>query len=138
LEQLALIGVHFVFCLFYDCKINALIDTGANCSCISLATATKLKLSLLPLLVGESHTLFAANGTNLEIVGKLELPINIKGLIIPYIFFSILKNLHHALLLGIDFLKATKTKIDWEVTPYHFAMILSQPLLPLKSCQSHS
>jgi hypothetical protein len=88
-----------------------------------------LKLTVSPLLAGECHTLLVANGTKLEIVGKIELQVNIKGLTIPYCFL-VLENLHHALLLGIDFLNFTKAKIDLRATQFHFVMILLRPPSP--------
>jgi predicted aspartyl protease len=100
-------------------QVKALVDTGASKSCISPTMVKKLKRHPTELLSGECHFLTAANGQKINILGRLELVINIKGLNIPYAFL-IVENLPHELLLGVDFLKSAHARIDFTANNISF------------------
>jgi hypothetical protein len=58
----------------------------------------------------ENCTLLAANNVRMEAVGTVELNIEIQDLVMPHTF-SILKNLTHSSILGMDFLNANNGTI---------------------------
>jgi predicted aspartyl protease len=92
-------------------QLMALVDTGASKSCISPAVVKRLKIQPRELSPGELQYLTAANGLKVNILGHLELSVNIKGLNILYVFLFI-ENLPHELLLGVDFLQIAHARID--------------------------
>src|ERR1051325_6018242 len=59
----------------------------------------------------EEKILIVADGRLVKILGKINLPIKIDGLIIPFQFF-VMQALSQDLILGMDFLKKTKCQIN--------------------------
>lgn len=85
-----------------------IIDTGASASIINinnLPTGTKLKSM-------DNIKLITANGTNLNFMGIIDTIIKFKNINFP-IQCMVVKNLVGPNLLGIDFLKLYKAKIDF-------------------------
>jgi len=90
---------------------SALIDTGACRSVASLDLVKSLKYSLKPLDSNELGFLISANGTGMGIVGQVDLPIKIEGLI-TYHTFCVTAQVTHQLILGLDILESMDAKID--------------------------
>ena len=89
----------------------ALLDTGACLSICSLDLTKRLKYSLKSLDPGELGILFSANGTGMKILGKVELPIKIEGLL-TYHTFYVTDSVTHEIILGLEFLEKLEAKID--------------------------
>ena len=100
---------NFVFIKANFLRTKALIDTGAQKSCISENFCRKLHL--LPDYPAESKFLFTADGKPISVQGTVEVSIKIQGMSIPFTF-HVLRGLNHNMILGFDFLSATKAKID--------------------------
>ena len=57
----------------------ALTDSGANCSCVSLKFAERLKAKIMPTSKANSMRLSAADGHHLISVGTVDLTLTIQG-----------------------------------------------------------
>lgn len=102
---------NFIFVRANFMKTKALIDTGAQKSCISEAFVQKLRLSPTKQVKGEGKYLFTADGKPIQIQGTTELSVKIHGLSIPFTF-HVLRGLNHNIILGCDFLTQTNAQID--------------------------
>ena len=100
---------NFIFIKANFLRTKALIDTGAQKSCISENFSRKLHL--LPNGPAESKFLLTADGKPIPVQGTVEVSIKIQGLSIPFTF-HVLRGLNHNMILGVDFLSATKANID--------------------------
>jgi len=89
----------------------ALIDSGANCSCVWLKFAERLKAKITPTAKANSMCLSAADGHPLISVGTVDLTLTIRGLKIPQKFSC--KRCELYLLIGIDFMNSTHAFIDF-------------------------
>ena len=105
---------NFIFIKANFLKTKALVDTGAQKSCISESFCRKLHLTPTKLENGETQRLFTADGKPIPVLGTVELSVKIQGLAMPFTF-HVLKGLNHNLILGVNFLTATKSKIDMSV-----------------------
>lgn len=86
-------------------EFTSLLDTGATSSVISKALCNKLiNLGFTPQLVPEMN-LSTADGTNHLINSAIYLPVEFMGQY-KVIYFSIVDNLKHDLLFGMNFLQA--------------------------------
>ena len=112
-------------------KTRILVDTGSVRSCISQNFLRQLKLKYQPLRKGDLASLFAANGSHIKILGKIELTIKIEGLHIPFQFL-VLENLHHKIILGTDFLTNAHAVINMQERTVIFADLVEIPFLPTK------
>ena len=89
---------------------QGLVDTGAYVSCVSRTFVQKLGLSQQITALGQK-VLSTADGKPLHIIGEIELSLKFRDLIIPFTF-TVLQTLTMNLILGLDFLKHTGSKID--------------------------
>src|SRR2546425_1719072 len=92
--------------------VTALIDTGCMQSVLSERLLQRLRLFPDKLEVGDTQCLFGANGSRIQIIGKIVISIKLNGLTIPYDFL-VAKQLTHDLILGHDFLTETKALINY-------------------------
>ena len=119
----------------------ALVDTGASVSCVSEAFCRKVYPNLFekcgsPVIGKPAFTAIrGVCGETHPVLGTIELEVNINGLKIRQ-SFHIFSRLQNTVILGIDFLKTSKAKIDVAqgVISFCEGMVLS-PLLT-KSCES--
>jgi len=89
---------------------QGLVDTGAYVSCVSRTFVHKLGLSQQITTSGRK-VLSTADGKHLQIIGEIALSLKFRDLIIPSTF-TVLQTLTMNLILGLDFLKHTGSKID--------------------------
>ena len=102
---------NFVLLKVNNTVTKALIDTGANNSCVSASFVKRLSLYQNARNARSCSRLLTADGKPMTVRGIVDLSLNINGLIIP--FFHVVQHLHHQMLLGIDFLTKTRTNIDF-------------------------
>lgn len=93
-------------------RVSLLVDTGASVSCVSLPFLAKLKTppNLMLRHKQVSHVR-GVNGDLLKVVGSIELPVKIQGLIL-YHTFTVLATLYTPVILGLDFLEEHEASID--------------------------
>ena len=96
-------------------NVLALIDTGACCSAISLQTVHKLRQAGQRCIVYSTKNLniTAANGSKLEVIGKVHLRIKMGSSIItahPYV----IANLSHYFIIGTDMMRKYRMTIDYD------------------------
>jgi len=95
-----------------DTQLHALVDTGATHSCINDKVYDLLNKDLkFPLLLPDRHNLSSADGSILNVRGRVNLPLTIGNLQL-YHKFNVITNLSQDMLLGLNFLKAHKASID--------------------------
>ena len=92
-------------------KTNALCDTGASISCCNKAFLQKVLRSDSRIRPTNIQTVAGVGGEQHSVSGKVDLDINFNGLIVPFAF-HVIENLHHSLILGIDFMESFRVKID--------------------------
>jgi hypothetical protein len=94
--------------------IKTLIDTGASVSCISKTLLHKLqKLSHDRPRISQSRFqhAFGVGGEILNVQGCVSLDLDIEGTVLTHTF-HVFDRIHHALILGLDFLQDKKCSID--------------------------
>jgi len=92
--------------------LNILIDSGATYSCIDQQFALGLGLRIEPLQRGEISNLFSVNSQRVDILGKVQVEINIADLRISYTFLAV-KDLNTKILMGLDFMRCFKCTCDF-------------------------
>ena len=90
---------------------NALIDTGAYYSCVSLPFIKRLKLQSRIVPLSNQKRLFTADGKPMHVTGTIQLILDIQDCEIP-VSFCVLPRLQFNVILGIHFLRQTKANID--------------------------
>ena len=105
-------------CNFISVKIrhlitNALIDTGAFYSCVSLSFVKRLRLESHITPVSKHRRLFTADGKPMHVLGTVNLTLDIQDFEIP-VTFCVLPRLQFDVILGVQFLTQTKANIDME------------------------
>ena len=78
--------------------VQGLVDTGASVSCINERIVAKVKM-----IKSTFCCLKSANDAPLEVVGEVDMPIEVEGRCSAQKFF-VVTGLSHALILGVDFL----------------------------------
>ena len=92
-------------------KTNALCDTGASISCANKAFITKVLQTEANISPSHIKTVVGVGGEQHSVSGKIDLDICFSGVTVSY-SFHVIENLHHSLILGLDFMEAFKVKID--------------------------
>ena len=92
---------------------NALIDTGAFHSCVSLSFVRRLKMNSRIISAPKHKRLFTADGKPMHVIGTVSLILDIQDFQIPVTFY-VLPHLQFNIILGIQFLTQTKANIDME------------------------
>ena len=98
------------FSLIYR-AVHALVDSGAEKSCISEEFLKRLRMKPEPLSPDESTCLYSANKSEIRKRGTVELNEPIQGLVMPFRFY-VLQGLSYNCILGIDFLRDAQATID--------------------------
>ena len=104
-----------------------LLDTGAACSCISLAFARRLKAKITPSSLQDK--LVTADGTTLQRRGTAEVTVQLGHLQVRH-RFEVINGLRNNVIFGVDFLQNTQCVLDIQNSQVYFydqAVIL--PLL---------
>jgi len=93
-----------------------------------------MRLRISPLRKNDPKRLSAADGHALVCVGIIGLTLTIQGLKIPQTFpFLVVKDLNFKMILGLDFLNATRTNIDFNHNTLSVCDdLVIEPLLPSK------
>ena len=94
-------------------RFKFLIDSGASVSCISLPYIAKLRISPTQIQTCADTRVRGVNGALIDVVGTVELPVKICGVIMHHTF-SIIANLYTPCILGHDFLMQNDAKIDFK------------------------
>lgn len=92
-------------------KTQALVDTGASISCISTAFLNKTNFKSSKFQNCSLKEIVGVGGERHQILGKIKIPLLISGIQICSEFF-VLNELHHSVILGMDFLTTHKVSID--------------------------
>ena len=92
-------------------KVKTLVDTGAQISCVTQALVQR-SFPNIELQRSKLHCVSGVCGEKHLILGEVELPVKIDGLIL-YHKFHVLQRLHQTLILGVDFLKAHQANLDF-------------------------
>jgi len=100
-------------------KLDALVDTGAISTLMSVEAAKALNLKINP--TSSNRPLVSATGSELEIIGHTIVPLYFKGLQVTHTV-SIVKQLTAVFLLGSDFLSANSGSIDYTRKPPVFCL----------------
>jgi len=98
---------------------SALVDTGCARSSCSVNFAKRIKAKILPLESGDVRQLIAANCQPIHVIGRVDLDINVRGLVMPFTFL-VLDRLSHNLLLGADFLRYHSAQVDFTTNTISF------------------
>lgn len=93
-------------------KTSALCDTGASISCLSESFFNKAFLDKKP-KISESKikTIVGVGGTHHAVSGEVNLDISF-GTVTLASKFYVIKDLHHSVILGIDFMEKHKVSLD--------------------------
>lgn len=102
----------YIPCNLGKCNVYALLDCGAQVSCISLHLFSQLKEQYFKQLVVSSNQLITATKENIKTKGKYEMTIKIKKQVFLHHFY-VLDNLAEHLILGCDFMQKYKILIDF-------------------------
>ena len=94
-------------------KTYALIDTGANISVVNKKFLDKTLYSKTSLRPSSIRSVIAVNGNHVRVLGKLDMSITIGNNRKCTTTVYVLPELHHSLILGVDFLKETKAKLNF-------------------------
>jgi len=62
---------------------SALVDTGCARSSCSVSFAKRMKTKISPLEPGDVHQRIAANCQPIQVLGRVDIDINVRGLILP-------------------------------------------------------
>ncbi len=111
--------------------LRPLLDSGSQLSLVSANLIKRLNLQINPLEMGTPRNLFAANGSRLDVIGSLELPIVIKGLTFPQDVL-VISNLNESFILGVDFMRSYNVILD-----YRNCEIIIEDLLRLPIHNEH-
>ncbi len=88
-------------------SLRALVDTGANVSCVRQNPS----LPFLSSTMDYSHSLIAANGSSIPILGEVELRFTLDCGEFCHKFF-VVNSLSYEVILGLDFLATNNISLD--------------------------
>ncbi|WAQ95040.1 hypothetical protein MAR_007511 [Mya arenaria] len=92
--------------------VSALVDSGASISCIHAATFKKLSDRQVTIQNSHLKSIVGVGGERHSVLGEVCLTLKIGGLQIDQKFI-VLENLHHSLILGLDFMTKNHVRIDF-------------------------
>ena len=92
------------------CKTNALCDTGASISCISKAFLQK-SCGEVDLHASHIRSIVGVGGEQHCVDGMVNLTLSFSGLRVSFPF-HVVNNLHHTIILGVDFMERHNVKLD--------------------------
>ena len=103
---------------------KALLDTGSNFNLASSHFCSVNKIAIQPLQFGQRTSLWAANGSELKVVGNALLDLRIKGLTFPTDVY-VVEGLADELICGVDFISEREyltcvivKKSEWCFAPF--------------------
>jgi len=97
---------------------HALIDSGAQQSCIHIDLVKRLKLKIEH-LPNTPSCLFSANGSPMPIFGQVLVDISVDNLHMP-VYLNAMDKLAHKIILGVPFLQENKALIDMHANTVSF------------------
>ena len=111
-------------------KIDALLDTGAATSCVAEETVENLPESHVTWVNGDKARLVSANGTPLELKGKVRLRMKVLNTEVEREFYVVSNLGRHKMIIGIDMIIEMRITIvgnecmlnhpvAWEVATLH-------------------
>ena len=112
-------------------KTNGLLDTGASISCANKEFLEKALQQPLNLQPSHITSIVGVGGEHHPVAGVCTVTLNFSGLNID-VTFHVISNLHHSIILGIDFMERNKVKIDME----HKKMIMHDSDIKVLTIQS--
>ena len=89
-----------------------LCDSGAFCCCISSCFYNRIKTKPRIISSDIPYDLKAANNVPLDVLGSVELDVELGGIFIPVQFY-VVRNLSQNCILGANFFEESKAKIDY-------------------------
>ena len=92
-------------------KMECVVDTGAQISCIGVDMAKRLNLTLLPPGGSDVPYVHGVSSSQLSIVGKVELEFKIGEHAMQYVL-HVLEHCHVPVIMGLDILKSKRALID--------------------------
>ncbi|CAG2203607.1 unnamed protein product [Mytilus edulis] len=95
----------------------ALVDTGANISVMSKQFFLRTPYSTHKLEPPDITSVIAVNGNHVKVLGKVNISVTIGNRNFRASIY-VLPQLHHSLILGVDFLKQTKAKLNFETDTF--------------------
>ena len=111
---------------------NALIDTGAFHSCVSLAFIKHMKLESCIIRTSNHKRLFTANGKPMQVLDTVNLTLDLQDFEIP-VTFCVVPCLQLNIILGIQVLSQTKANIDMDCQTLTFHNYLAGTAISNKS-----
>lgn len=93
-----------------QCKVRALLDTGASVSCISLKAIEKFFKSNVELQSCDISKVTGVGGHLIPVLGQLSLTVNIGNITVQHTF-RVLENMNYPVILGLDFLQSQKATV---------------------------
>lgn len=94
-------------------KIQALVDSGASVSCLQKSTFDRInKDNSLKVQISTIRNIVGVGGERHAVFGQVELTLNISGLKVDQKFI-VIDQLHHPLILGLDFMQTYQVNIDF-------------------------
>lgn len=92
-------------------KTHALIDTGADISCMSEDFLNKIGLTRKVLNTTKPHFITGVTQSKLKVLGTVKIPISFKGAVLNYTV-HVVENFSHSLILGYDLMKDNNASIN--------------------------
>ena len=94
-------------------KIQALVDSGASVSCIQKSTFDKISQgNSFEIQPSKIARIVGVGGEHHQVLGQAKITLNISGMNIDQNFI-IIEQLHHPLILGLDFMQQHNVNIDF-------------------------
>ncbi len=108
--------------------LRPLLDSGSGFSVISEKLATQLQLQIQPLEVGTARNLRTANGTSLDVLGSVDLPMFIKGFQFPQNALVVTNLRPNDFILGDDFMRSYNVILDYQNCQVSIEDVLCVPM----------
>lgn len=93
-------------------KIQTLVDSGASVSCIQKATFDKINKNSVQIQPSGIARIVGVGGERHQVLGQAKITLKISGLNVDQNFI-IIEQLHHPLILGLDFMHEHNVNIDF-------------------------
>ena len=111
-----------------ECDVKALIDTGASITVASSRFLSKTSYRETTLDPPRHRRIKGVSGHMLEVLGVLEIPIELGQNSFKQ-EVHVIKDLHHSLIIGLDFIMANKLHLDFETNTLHAKTNTDIPLI---------
>ena len=95
-------------------KIQSLVDSGASISCLQKSTFDKVNHNnSIKIQPSNIARIVGVGGERHQVLGQVKLTLKISGINVDQNFI-VLEQLHHPLILGLDFMQQQNVKIDFQ------------------------